>query len=229
MLQKITIITVFLLGFVPLTMAQGCKPTKGCEVTTKEKSFCCSAATVSKEAVIPEMPTRVTALKDDLAPFVTAFNRNTSKPRFVAILSPTCKDCVTGAQAIQRHIIEANPELDMDILLVWSPVVNSDAGDSLLGGINAMIDPRIQHFWDRDLLLGKELKKHLPLGKRDFAWDIYLFYDKAAKWTDTPPEVSSWAHQLDALGKDDAAPQFLACGEEALAKSFQASLKKLTL
>lgn len=58
-------------------------------------------------------------------------------------------------------------------------------------------DPRIEHHWDPDRILGQKLARTLNL-TASIAWDVYLAYPSEHLWeTDLPPVPKFWMHQLD--------------------------------
>lgn len=58
-------------------------------------------------------------------------------------------------------------------------------------------DPRVNHYWDPDRILGQLLSKTLKL-RAPIAWDVYLLYPTDHLWdSDLPPSPGFWMHQLD--------------------------------
>ena len=64
-------------------------------------------------------------------------------------------------------------------------------------------DPRIRPFWDPEKLSGEAIARSLGWDGTDFAWDIYLFYDRDAVWSDHPPEPFVFMHQLTDRGDQE--------------------------
>jgi hypothetical protein len=56
-------------------------------------------------------------------------------------------------------------------------------------------DPRAIQFWDKDHLVAKELRAHLPDGRPDccsrngILWDVVAVYPKSANWASPPAFV----------------------------------------
>jgi hypothetical protein len=58
-----------------------------------------------------------------------------------------------------------------------------------------IVDPRVRHFHDPQQRSGKAIAGGLGWEEQT-AWDIYLFYDKASRWTERPPAPLDFMHQL---------------------------------
>lgn len=64
-----------------------------------------------------------------------------------------------------------------------------------------MPDPRVRHYWDPTLGVGRAAAPHIGLGSP--AWDVWLLYDRDAAWGDGAlPEPAWWEHQLGGLPAD---------------------------
>lgn len=87
-----------------------------------------------------------------------------------------------------------------------------------------MSDPRVQHFYDPYPVhrAGKAFADGVV--NSGPAWDIYLFYDKNAAWSDAPPKPVEWWHQLG--GGDRADPERFAAG--VIAEKLHESMHSVT-
>jgi hypothetical protein len=56
------------------------------------------------------------SLAAGLDPLVSAFNEAKARPRFAAILSPTCSACVHGAEAIKQAVLPAGDAVDVFVV-----------------------------------------------------------------------------------------------------------------
>jgi len=61
------------------------------------------------------------SLVQDAAPVIAAFNAVKDRPRFLAILSPTCSACVHGAEAIKAAVLPAGDAVE--VFVVWAPML----------------------------------------------------------------------------------------------------------
>ena len=63
---------------------------------------------------------QVTAINESLEPLKREFNADTSKPRLLALFSPTCGGCIYGAKALRdeaQKIQRAGERAE--VLIVW--------------------------------------------------------------------------------------------------------------
>lgn len=64
-----------------------------------------------------------------------------------------------------------------------------------------MPDRRARHYWDPDRVVGRAYQERLTAGDRVFrlesaAWDVWLLFDRDARWEAAPPPPAWWEHQL---------------------------------
>lgn len=84
--------------------------------------------------------------------------------------------------------------LPIEGYVVWVPKAGGTAGD-VPDAMNGRTDPRLRHYWDGGGLLVKSGRGTLGLGED--CWDVYLLYDRDARWDgDAPPKPTFWMHQL---------------------------------
>ena len=69
---------------------------------------------------------QVTVLRDPLAPLKQQFNGNASKPRVIALCSPTCGGCLYGAKALQHEARTNSLTRNAEFLVVWMPMLDTD-------------------------------------------------------------------------------------------------------
>jgi hypothetical protein len=87
--------------------------------------------------------------------------------------------------------------------VAWSSQLGG-APKFIAGGAKLIPDPRVRHYWDGERILGRAYRSMRAGGDTfhldDDAWDIYLLFDRDAKWTaEGPPEPVWWEHQLHGL------------------------------
>jgi len=80
---------------------------------------------------------------------------------------------------------------------VWVPKKGAAEGD--VGVATRVVpDVRALHYWDETGVTMRQWRQ--VLGVNEDAWDVYLLYDRSAKWTgDLPPKPRFWMHQLGGL------------------------------
>jgi hypothetical protein len=127
----------------------------------------------------------------------SAFNKESGKVRFVAILSSTCGWCLQGAQAVQKSVIEQMKNKDINVIIVWTNMLKTDDKENAYKAASMFKDPSIVQYFDADNKFGDLVAQRLsPKGEK--AWDIYMFFDKDTEWNNTIPRPFDYAHQLSA-------------------------------
>jgi mercuric ion transport protein len=126
-----------------------------------------------------------------------AFNQQPGKVKFVTILSSTCGWCLQGAQAVQETVLKYKAQKDISVIVVWTNMLKSDDKENAFKAASMFGDPSIVQYFDAENKFGDLVARRLtPQGQK--AWDIYMFFDKDDKWTDTFPRPFEYAHQLSA-------------------------------
>ena len=89
---------------------------------------------------------------------------------------------------------------DVAVYVVWS---------SQSGGVERRVtkaaefvaDRRTRHYWDGSQAVGKAFQPILKTP--DAAWDVWLLFDRKARWDgETPPRPAWWEHQLWGMTDD---------------------------
>jgi copper chaperone CopZ len=145
------------------------------------------------------------SLRDSLEPLIDHFNSGQGKPRFVALVSSTCPACVFGAKAVRDSVLNAYPDADIQVSIVWIDMLPSDNEKAAAKSSAIFDDPRVTQFHDPDRKSGYAIAKDLLYENAGPAWDIYLYYDKDARWTDAPPKPIEYVHQLSGGRRADPA------------------------
>ena len=132
--------------------------------------------------------TRIDDLRD-------AFNKQTGKVKFVAILSSTCGWCLQGAQAVQQTVIHQMAMKDICVIIIWTNMLKADDKDNAFKAASMFKDPSIIQYFDSENKFGDIVAQRLnPKGEK--AWDIYMFFDKDDQWGNSIPRPFEYAHQL---------------------------------
>lgn len=88
------------------------------------------------------------------------------------------------------------PRLDgVHQIVVWIPMLDSDERPAAVEASAMFRAARVPQFWDGTRRLGEEVGR--SVGAPGWtAWDIYLFYDRGARWTDAGlPGPAAWLAQ----------------------------------
>lgn len=107
---------------------------------------------------------------------------------------------------MQKSILKKFPDSDLDVTIVWIDMLASDNAEAARRSAKMFDDPRVRQFHDPRAthLAGKAFAHGLIREGRGLAWDIYLFYDKGARWDEHPPKPAEWMHQLGGGQRADA-------------------------
>ena len=94
------------------------------------------------------------------------------------------------------------PRADVPTYIAWVPMLRAEERH-VRRATQVSVDGRARHYWDGHGVLLSEFQKVLSISEP--AWDIYMVYDKQARWDEAPPPAPSfWMHQL---GSRIAAPE----------------------
>ena len=83
---------------------------------------------------------------------------------------------------MQENILEANPEADLEVYVVWEPTLGARRNRAV-EATTLMPDPRVRHYWNDDFIAGDHFNEH-AFGRT--AWDIYFLYGPEATWQEDP-------------------------------------------
>jgi hypothetical protein len=96
---------------------------------------------------------------------------------------------------VHEIVFNRFPDADINASIVWIPILDNDSLEAAIPSIKFLSDKRIQHYYDQNQIVGKKIA-HSVGWAGNIAWDIYLFYQPYAEWSDMPPSPSCWMHQL---------------------------------
>lgn len=159
----------------------------------------CTPATCSSMPVVsvPNEKSKTLKILSSVDELKDAFNKQSGKVKFVAILSSTCGWCLQGAQAVQKSVIDQMKSKDISVIIVWTNMLKTDDKENAYKAASMFKEPSIVQYFDADNKFGDLVAKRLnPKGEK--AWDIYMFYDKDTEWTKFIPRPFDYAHQLSA-------------------------------
>ncbi len=83
---------------------------------------------------------------------------------------------------------------DVAVYVIWSS--QSGGKERNVADAAALVaDLRARHYWDGGQAVGKAFQP--ILGTPEAAWDVWLLFDRGARWEgDAPPRPAWWEHQL---------------------------------
>src|SRR5688572_29565681 len=71
-------------------------------------------------------PREVTVFTDDFSPVRDAFNASSDQWRVVSLVSPTCSECIYGAEVVEHELTTRYPKSQVAAITVWIPMLPSD-------------------------------------------------------------------------------------------------------
>ncbi len=125
-----------------------------------------------------------------------------------------------------KSVLQDFPKADLDVSIVWIDMLRSDNAAAAAKSAKMFDDPRVRQFHDPrgSRLAGKAFAHELIREGAGVAWDIYMFYDKDARWHDNPPKPIDYMHQLG--GGRRADPERFHSGDE-LVSELHRSMERL--
>lgn len=87
--------------------------------------------------------------------------------------------------------------------MVWLPILPNDDRAQAESASAIAWNERVHHFWIPDPAVSESFRKALELTD-DRAWNVYLLYDRDARWNDEVPRPDSFMHQGRKLPADRA-------------------------
>lgn len=201
--------TAFLIGLLVLGFSA---TLPGC---TQRLQQACGEPVTARD----DSPRQVAVLGADLSPIRREFNAKSDQWRAVALVSPTCSECVFGAEAVQREITARYPANQVAALIVWIPMLPTDNEKAARESATIFPPQRAEQFYDSRQTLGKLYAQQTFAGFYDRArasllddhwlatalddrretnrpqWDLYMLYAPGARWQESsaaPPIPTNW-------------------------------------
>jgi hypothetical protein len=165
-----------------------------------------------------DAPRDMIVLGDDLSPLREAFNATSDRWRVLALVSPTCSECILGAEAVEREITSRYPAGRASALVVWIPMIPADSEDAARASATIFPAGRAQQYYDARQSLGwactrqsfagfmERARKFVPDddmlameidshgGAERPQWDLYMLYAPGVRWAGSagPPLPDHW-------------------------------------
>jgi len=163
-----------------------------------------------------EIPRDLTVLGGDVSPLRQAFNSSSDRWRAVALVSPTCSECVLGAEAVEQEIAGRYGADQVPVLVIWIPMLPSDNEQAARAAATIFKPEQVIHFYDAHRTVGllytrgtfagfiERARKSLPEGhyladafdhrqeSEQPQWDLYMLYAPGVQWDQSPPVPTHW-------------------------------------
>lgn len=102
-----------------------------------------------------------------------------------------------GASAVQE-LLEEMPDADLQVLVVWEPVLWSDLAPPLTAVLSQMPDARVIQYWDPHRTLSEDIVRAVRGGETELpcvdsvaadtiVWDVVATFPPGARWDAHPP------------------------------------------
>jgi hypothetical protein len=151
-----------------------------------------------REARVPPPVDDLRDLSPTFDELRSAFNADRGKVRLLAVLSPSCQQCVVNAAIVQRTVLQKIGDERLHAYVVWLPILDDDSRAAAARAGAVLHDPRAVQMWAaepglRDVLRG-------PLAVQREVWDVVLVYGPEAVWEgETPPPPAYLSHMWEDL------------------------------
>ncbi len=123
------------------------------------------------------------------------FNRTQGAIRIVAFLAPSCPKCQKNAGELQRAVLDANPDANIAVFVVWMHVLQKDDEETARDAMKRLPDPRVLHYWDPDRKLLHQLRDAIMFDVNLRLYDVFLLYGGDAVWERRVPRPEYWMHE----------------------------------
>jgi hypothetical protein len=175
----------------------------------------------------PEQPPAGTpqpvAVVDSLEQIKEAFNANSDKPRALLLVSPTCSECVFGAEVVRKSIMDKFASSGVYAIVVWEPMLTPDNEGAARQSSGIFAGVPASQFYDADRHAGwayerqrfsrkwDEVEAALPRGhwlrqvtdrKPEPApeWDVYMLFKPGVRWASQVPKPDAFIRHI---GRDE--------------------------
>jgi hypothetical protein len=123
---------------------------------------------------------------DDGAELRQAFNADAGHVRLLITLSPSAVGSKAALRLVQRYVLDRIASPDLEVYVVWEPVLRVDTEQASGAASRLVSDPRVRHFWSGSRFTGHSFaslsgKDGQPLR------DSFLVFGRDKKWTDAAP------------------------------------------
>lgn len=208
--MKVALGIAVVLTFAMALGAVGCaSQSKSC---CGPEQSCCTDAAAPRDRT----PRELTIIESDPSPIRQAFNALSDRWRVVSLVSPTCSECVYGAEAVRKEITDRYSADRVGAISIWIPMVPTDSEQAARASATIFPEKRAVQFYDARQAVGSayaretfagfvgRARKSLPQGHylaehfanpREVerpAWDLYMLYAPGVRWEQSPPLPTHW-------------------------------------
>jgi hypothetical protein len=148
--------------------------------------------------LVPASPSSVRAEDTVLDQLKVRFNRDAGVLRLVVLVSPTCPECVGGADWVDTYVLKRYPDLPLRVYTVWYEMYPGDSPDDFPAAQKLLADGRVTHWWDDTKEVGRWFTEVAPTNlKGEIQWDAYYLYGEESRWEDGHPTgLLAWGRTI---------------------------------
>lgn len=117
-----------------------------------------------------------------LQPLRKDFEDHYGQIRVVAVLAPTCGNCVQNADRLYNSVRPWAEEHDAEIFMIWGSVLPPDTELRCSQRVEEFPSPRIHHYWDDSGRTTRAFGRMLDLPRNGDAYDVFFAYGPEATW-----------------------------------------------
>jgi len=128
---------------------------------------------------------------------------------------------------VLESVLDGFPGANISASIVWIDMLPGDDAERA-GQTGAMFtDQRVRQYHDPHdrRLAGQAFGAAMLYPNKGPAWDIYMFFNPEATWTDRPPRPAEWMHQLS--GGRRADPSRYHVGEDLIKQLREAMVRMM--
>jgi hypothetical protein len=93
--------------------------------------------------------------------------------------------------------LEKDGSSDVAVYVIWSSQSGAEE-QHVADAAELVADRRTRHYWDGGQQVGEAFQP--LLGTPAAAWDVWLLFDRGARWEgNAPPRPAWWEHQLHGM------------------------------
>lgn len=138
----------------------------------------------------------VVSLSDSIEPLRKQFNAATSRPRVVALLSPTSKAGMDGSDALAAALLSGSVANGPDVIIIWVNLLHGDTAAEADRAAKRFAGGRTRQYYDAKGRAAWSFGAATLGEQRKGVWNTYVYYRPGAIWALEPPRPEDWLHEM---------------------------------
>lgn len=145
----------------------------------------------------------VVSLSESIEPLRKQFNAATSRPRVIALLSPTSKAGMDGSDALAAALLSGAVVNGPDVIIIWVNLLHGDTAAEADRAAERFAGGRTTQFYDAKGRAAWSFGAATLGEQRKGVWNTYVYYRPGALWSIDPPRPEDWLHEMAGPRKVD--------------------------